>query len=99
MVVSVGARSLFHRRFGHLNVQLAQFSPDSWCSPGGIRASHVLAELADLLSKDRSSRLTALAEPPPGVTEALLPGHHDVGLDKHYGVLPARPSSLFLAQN
>jgi hypothetical protein len=29
----------------------------------------------------------------------LLPGYHDAELDKHYGVLPARPSSLSLAQN
>jgi hypothetical protein len=56
---------LLHRRFGHPNAHLAQFSHNPGRAPRRVRLPHVPDQLAHLLGNGRATRLASLAQAPP----------------------------------
>lgn len=61
-------------------------------TPGGVGAPHIPDKLTNFFRDSGTTRLGALTQALPVVSEALvLPGDDGSGLDKLQGVLPARP--------
>jgi hypothetical protein len=83
-----------HRRFGHVNAQLAQLANNAWCAPGRIGLPHRADEIVDILGNRRTAGLALLAQSPPVIAKALaLPGEDRAGLDKSECLLPTHPEA------
>jgi len=85
---------LFHRGFGHIDTDLAEFADNVRGAPRWIRLPHILDQRAHLCGNSGPARLSALAQTPPMVVELLLlPRDHRARLDERQDRLPVRPQA------